>query len=209
MKPLLRGCRKRLRKRKALSSALSNNILFANLVIQGADGKDEYLGAAKSEDLHKHLLTSQYIDQRGKIQNKLKKDLKEGKVDLPPAFVPQTVQISAVLKKIAGGLNIQNNDNKRTMNEIRLFSKYRKLRLSGGKVKFMTTYNVGALLYINPKMHRGAEEEYHRRKNQVTYITAKVGVERSGLTTKEDKNTPHTYDAKDYQIPDISELPAE
>lgn len=198
------GLQKEIEKEEGIKFGIVEQHTFANLVIQGADGKDEYLGAAKSEDLHKHLLASQYIDQRGKIQDKLKKDLKEGKVDLPPAFVPQTVQINAVLKKIAGGLNIQNNDNKRTIKLNKAVFESPEFKELWDKVKFKTTYNVE---FDPAALIQKCSEELKKNiivgKTKFTYITAKVGVERSGLTTKEDKNTPHTYDAKDYQIPDI------
>ena len=198
------GLQKEIEKEEGIKFGIVEQHTFANLVIQGADGKDEYLGAAKSEELHKHLLASQYIDQRGKIQDKLKKDLKEGKVDLPPAFAPQTVQISAVLKKIAGGLNIQNNDNKRTIKLNKAVFESPEFKELWDKVKFKTTYNVE---FDPAALIQKCSEELKKNiivgKTKFTYITAKVGVERSGLTTKEDKNTPHTYDAKDYQIPDI------
>lgn len=198
------GLQKEIEKEEGIKFGIVEQHTFANLVIQGADGKDEYLGAAKSEDLHKHLLASQYIDQRGKIQDKLKKDLKEGKVELPPAFVPQTVQINAVLKKIAGGLNIQNNDNKRTIKLNKAVFESPEFKELWDKVKFKTTYNVE---FDPAALIQKCSEELKKNiivgKTKFTYITAKVGVERSGLTTKEDKNTPHTYDAKDYQIPDI------
>lgn len=198
------GLQKEIEKEEGIKFGIVEQHTFANLVFQGADGKDEYLGAAKSEELHKHLLSSQYIDQRGKIQDKLKKDLKEGKVELPPAFAPQTVQINAVLKKIAGGLNIQNNDNKRTIKLNKAVFESPEFKELWDKVKFKTTYNVE---FDPAALIQKCSEELKKNiivgKTKFTYITAKVGVERSGLTTKEDKNTPHTYDAKDYQIPDI------
>jgi type III restriction enzyme len=198
------GLQKEIEKEEGIKFGVVELHTFANLVIQGADGKDEYLGAAKSEELHKHLLASQYIDQRGKIQDKLKKDLKEGKVDLPPVFVPQTVQINAVLKKIAGGLNIQNNDNKRTIKLNKAVFESPEFKELWDKVKFKTTYNVE---FDPAALIQKCSEELKKNiivgKTKFTYITAKVGIERSGLTTKEDKNTPHTYDVKDYQIPDI------
>jgi type III restriction enzyme len=198
------GLQKEIEKEEGIKFGIVEQHTFANLVVQGADGKDDYLGAAKSEELHKHLLASQYIDQRGKIQDKLKKDLKEGKVELPPVFVPQTVQINAILKKIAGGLNIQNNDNKRTIKLNKAVFESPEFKELWDKVKFKTTYNVE---FDPAALIQKCSEELKKNiivgKTKFTYITAKVGVERSGLTTKEDKNTPHTYDAKDYQIPDI------
>jgi type III restriction enzyme len=198
------GLQKEIEKEEGIKFGIVEQHTFANLVIQSADGKDEYLGAAKSEELHKHLQASQYIDQRGKIQDKLKKDLKEGKVELPLAFVPQTVQINAVLKKIAGGLNIQNNDNKRTIKLNKAVFESPEFKELWDKVKFKTTYNVE---FDPAALIQKCSEELKKNiivgKTKFTYTKAKVGVERSGLTTKEDKNTPHTYDAKDYQIPDI------
>jgi len=198
------GLQKEIEKEEGIKFGIVEQHTFANLVIQGADGKDEYLGAAKSEELHKHLLANQYIDPRGKIQDKLKMDLKEDKVDLPPAFVPQTVQINAVLKKIAGGLNIQNNDNKRTIKLNKAVFESPEFKELWDKIKFKTTYNVE---FDPAALIQKCSDELKKNiivgKTKFTHITAKVGIERSGLTTKEGKNTPYTYDAKDYQIPDI------
>ena len=88
--------------------------LFANLVIPADDyNNNEYLGVEASKKLWNHLKTSGYIDTKGKVQDSLKTALKTGELELPEEFKPHTSQISAVLKKVSGNLNIKNRDDKK------------------------------------------------------------------------------------------------
>lgn len=87
--------------------------LLANVVIETEGHQQAYLGAEASEKIWGHLFDAQYIDKNGKVQDKLRTDIKNNAVDLPEAYQPYVSQIIAALKKVAGSLNIKNQADKK------------------------------------------------------------------------------------------------
>jgi len=79
---------------------------FADLTLININNEEEYLVLDKSEDLWKHLYDEKYIDDRGKVQDSLKIDLKANSVTLPDGYEAVSPQIISLLKKVAGNLNI-------------------------------------------------------------------------------------------------------
>src|SRR5699024_10740158 len=56
---------------------------FADIPIKKEDGEPGMLGVETSERVWNHLKEQEYIDKRGKIQDKLKMELKDDVVNLP------------------------------------------------------------------------------------------------------------------------------
>lgn len=109
------GLQKEIEKEEGIKFGVIEDHSFANIVIETETGEQAFLGAEASETIWNDLLESKYIDQRGKVTDELKKALKEDSVALPEQFEEQREAITATLKKVAGGLNIKNNDDKRTV----------------------------------------------------------------------------------------------
>jgi type III restriction enzyme len=87
--------------------------LFANLPMLTDGHHTVYLGVEASEQIWRHLKDKGYIDTRGRIQDALRADLKSGQVELPEAVADHAECVTAVLRKVAGKLNIKNADDKR------------------------------------------------------------------------------------------------
>jgi type III restriction enzyme len=107
------GLQKEIEQEESIRFGIIEEHTFADIIIHGETREDRFLGATASEQIWKHLLEQKYIDQQGKVTDELRKDLKTGAVALPAGFAAQAGQINAKLKKIAGGLDIKNNDDKR------------------------------------------------------------------------------------------------
>ncbi|HHH37521.1 MAG TPA: hypothetical protein ENK77_02770 [Epsilonproteobacteria bacterium] len=88
---------------------------FANIVTPGENGEEAYLGLDRSEGLWKHLYEQKYIDDKGKVQDSLKMDLKANSVTLPDGYEAVSPQIITLLKKVAGNLNIKDASNRRVV----------------------------------------------------------------------------------------------
>ena len=86
---------------------------FAAIAVPGADGQIVPLGVEKSKALWEHLKAAGHIDAKGKVQDSLKKALKEGTLVLPAEFEAQKGQIAEVLRKVSGRLDIKNADERR------------------------------------------------------------------------------------------------
>ena len=86
---------------------------FAGIAVILANGEATSLGFEASKTLWTHLKSQGYIDSKGKVQDTLRAALKDGTLSLPDQFNAQKDQISAVLKKLTGKLEIKNADERR------------------------------------------------------------------------------------------------
>lgn len=86
---------------------------FAGIAVILANGEATSLGFEASKTLWAHLKSQGYIDSKGKVQDTLREALKDGTLALPEQFNAQKDQISAVLKKLSGKLEVKNADERR------------------------------------------------------------------------------------------------
>lgn len=178
--------------------------LFASLPVVDADGESSYLGTARSEAVWDHLREADYIDARGKVQDSLRHDLKSGDVSLPDDVADDADTIQAVLRKVAGRLNIQNKDDRREVKlnkAVYLSDDFKQL---WDRIKHKTTYQVD--FDVAALIARCAEEiRDNLRVGKARFVTRKalLDVNRGGVEAAEVNETAATYDARDFQLPDI------
>lgn len=179
---------------------------FANIPIKNDEGDIEYFGVDNSEAMFAYLKENDYIDSRGKIQDSLKLDIKNDKFEVPAEYQNLQAEITSVIKKIAGNLNIKDaNDRKLvTLNkEVLLSDDFKEL---WERVKYKTTYRVD--FDIDSLVDKCAEKIaneltigkikylYSKAKNKIT----KVGVEVDLDSVKEQFSDVEIID---YELPDI------
>jgi type III restriction enzyme len=116
---------------------------FAQLAVAGADGDAaNVLGAERSEAMARHLKALGLIDAKGKVQDSLRKALKDGTVPIPPELQAWEAQIIERLRKLAGKLDIKNADDKKAIalrREVYLSPDFKAL---WDRIKHRTTYRV-------------------------------------------------------------------
>lgn len=133
---------KEMEKEENIKFGIVESHIFANIVVKVKHGKEIYLGHEKSEELYKCLLTENYINSKGKVEDKLKIDLKENRITLPMEFEPLKTAIIKKLKSTAGKLIIKNADDKKKIHVnkgVLLSPEFKEL---WDKVKYKTTYQV-------------------------------------------------------------------
>ena len=198
------GLQKEIEKEEGIRFGVVTDHLFANIVIQDEDGNDMFLGAEKSEAIHKHLLEQNYIDSRDKVTDALRVALKADDVALPEDCADYADQIVSSLKKIAGGLNIKNNDDKRTVQLNKAVFESPEFKELWEKVKYKTTYNVD---FDPEELIKNCAEKIKNTlvvgKTKFTYEKATAEITRSGVDVMEMRESTHLYDARDYRLPDI------
>jgi type III restriction enzyme len=178
--------------------------LFANIVIETEDHKQAFLGAETSEKIWGHLFDAQYIDKNGKVQNKLRTDIKENKVDLPEDVQAYAGLITAALKKVAGNLNIKNAGDKKPValnKAVYLGEEFKQL---WDRIKYKTTFRVD--FDIDDLVNKCAEQIKNNLvvgKAKFVYGKGTAKIERGGITMDKIHESRHVYDAKDYALPDI------
>lgn len=181
---------------------------FANIVISDEHDNKTFLGAKKSEEIYDHLTNKGYIDKNGKIQDALKSDLAENKVSLPESVVAHTAAILATITKVAKGLSIKKQEEKKTT----------KLREDGGKqvvlgedfkalwdrIKYKTTYrvnfSVGDLVQNCIKEIRASVAVSSAK---FEYKKVKVAITEAELETYDEKSKIQYYRNRNFQLPDV------
>lgn len=126
---------------------------FARIVVDNTNDKPTYLDEEKSNHLYNYFVTKGYVKEEvvnkkskevaAKVQDKLKLDLKDNRVDIPEEFNYIKTPIIKVLKRIAGNyMNIKNRDDSRPVTfkkEIFLNEDFKAL---WERIKYKTTYSV-------------------------------------------------------------------
>ncbi len=178
--------------------------MFANIPVPTDDHKTEYLGVDTSRNVWSHLKEKGYIDANGKVQDSLRADLKTGDVDLPEEVEDHAAQITFVLRKIAGNLNIKNaGDRKRVKLNKAVFlgEEFKEL---WERIKYRTTFRVN---FDSAKLIGKCVEEIQRSLvvGRARFITrkARLDVDRGGVQPDVVYESTSVYEARDYQLPDI------
>jgi len=116
--------------------------LFANVPVKQEDGSVKYLGQQASEAIFKGFLDNGYIDEAGKVQDKLKVAIKDNSLIVPVEYESVKTEISALARKVCGGLNIKNNDDRKSIKlnkQVYLDPEFKNL---WDRIKYKTTYSV-------------------------------------------------------------------
>lgn len=201
-----RGLQAEIEKEDGIKFGVVEAHFFANISFKNDSGEYEYLGALNSEAIYDYLKANQYIDARGKIQDLLKTDMRDNKFVVPEAYKDLQAEITSVIKKIAGNLNIKDASDKKlvTLNkEILLSDDFKEL---WDRIKYKTTYNVNfdadklveecATKIANELTVGKIKYLYSKAKNKIT----KVGVE-IDIDSIREKNLD--LEIIDYKLPDI------
>ncbi len=201
-----RGLQEEIEKEDGIKFGIIEEHFFANISYQNIEGKYDYFGATNSEAVYAYLKEEKYIDSKGKIQDSLRLDMRDGKFQVPEQFSHLQNEITSVIKKIAGNLNIKDASDKRliTLNkEVLLGEDFKEL---WERIKYKTTYNVQfdadklveecAAKITNDLTVGKIKYVYSRAKNKIT----KVGVE-----IDDDSIIEKNIDLEiiDYDLPDI------
>ncbi len=115
---------------------------FAAIPVAGKDGQTAALGFAASKILWAHLKTAGHIDGQGRIQDCLRQALKDETFRVPDQFVAQQVQITDMLRKLAGRLEIRNADERRPVRPRQAVLHSPEFKALWDRIKHQTTYRV-------------------------------------------------------------------
>ncbi|MEO8059731.1 MAG: DEAD/DEAH box helicase family protein [Burkholderiales bacterium] len=116
--------------------------LFAGVAVQKADGTQQPLGFDASKLLAEHLRAQNLIDAKGKVQDSLRKAIKDNTLTLPPEMEAQRQQVLELLRKVAGKLEIKNADERRAVPVRRAVLDSPEFKELWDRIKYKTTYRV-------------------------------------------------------------------
>ncbi|MCP5278912.1 MAG: DEAD/DEAH box helicase family protein [Thiobacillus sp.] len=178
---------------------------FAVIPVKDEAGHTQPLGVEKSEALWNHLKEAGYVDARGKVQDHLRKALKDGKLELPGAFKDQLPQVTEILRKLAGRLDIKNADDRKPIRTRQAMLESADFKALWDRIKHKTTYRV---TFDNEKLiadcAKAVREAPAISKTRVHIRKADLAIGRGGVTAGEPTTaTSVTLDEADIELPDI------
>jgi len=181
---------------------------FAGITIKGTDGKEAPLGFDQSKVLWEHLKTAGLVNAQGKVQESLRKALKDGTLTLPEPFTAQLPQVKEILRKLAGRLEIKNADERKQVKTRQAVLNGAEFKALWDRIKHKTTYRVQ---FDNEALLRSciAALKSHLDANPISrtrlqWRKADLQIGRAGVDAAEKSTSASvTLEEGDIEIPDI------
>ncbi len=181
---------------------------FAGIPVKGADGKDTPLGFDQSKLLWDHLKTAGLLNAQGKVQESLRKALKDGTLTLPEPFAAQLPQVKEILRKLAGRLEIKNADERKQVKTRQAVLNGTEFKALWERIKHKTTYRVQfdneALLEGCVTALKSHLDAHPIARTRLQWRKADLQIGRAGVVAEEAATSmPVTLEEGDIEIPDI------
>ncbi|MCS6265231.1 MAG: DEAD/DEAH box helicase family protein [Nitrospira sp.] len=178
---------------------------FAAIPVTDEAGRTTSLGVAQSEAIWNHLREAGYVDAKGKVQDHLKKALKDSTLELPEPFKAQLQQVKDVLRKLAGRLDIKNADERKPIKTRQAVLHSEEFQALWNRIKHKTTYRVQ---FDNEKLVNECAKAIGEcppiTKTRVQIRKADLAIGRGGVSPEETAAAaPITIDEIDIELPDL------
>jgi len=178
---------------------------FAAVTVTATDGTAAPLGVEQSKALWDHLKEQGYIDARGKVQDTLRTALKADAVKLPEAFAAQSSQITQILRKLAGRLEIKNADERRQVRPRQAVLQSPEFKALWERIKHWTTYRVE---FDNEKLVESCIKELRDAqaipKTRLQWRKADLAIGKAGVEATERGGAQTVVlDEVDIELPDL------
>ena len=178
---------------------------FAGVTVDKPDGSTSPLGVQQSNALWEYLKAAGHIDAKGKVQDSLKQALKDDTLVVPEAFTPQLDQITAVLQKLAGRLEIKNADERRQVRTRQAVLHSPEFKALWDRIKHKTTYR---LQFDNEKLIesciRAVQEAPEIQKTRLQWRKADIAIGKAGVeATEREGAATVVLDESDIELPDL------
>ncbi|MDA8126574.1 MAG: DEAD/DEAH box helicase family protein [Deltaproteobacteria bacterium] len=178
---------------------------FAAIPILGADGKVTPLGIEKSKALWGYLREQGYMDSKGKVQDSLKKALRDGTLTVPEAFTAQLPQIKDVLRKLSGKLEIKDADKRIPVRTRQAVLHSEEFKALWNRIKHKTTYRV---MFDNERLIRqcikAIQDAPPIAATRLQWRKADLAIGRAGVEVGKTQESMPVYLAEhDIALPDV------
>lgn len=179
---------------------------FNNITVDMQGSDPVFFGQEKSEQLFDFLLMQGYVNSKGKVQEKLKTDLRGGNVVLPDDLEKHIkAQVIETLKQTAGKLEIKRNEDKQPVKlnkHVFLSEAFKEL---WDKIKYKTTY---AVKFDSEGLIKACQKHISDRlvvsRGKLVYEKASLDLTKGGVMIVGDPETEYgTIDTEIEVLPDI------
>ena len=178
---------------------------FASIPIADEDGQMTPLGFEASKVLWNHLWTQGYIDTKGRIQDSLRRALKEDTFVVPANFTEQRTEIAKTLRKRAGHLEIKDADERRSVRPRQAVLNSPEFKALWDRIKYKTTYRVA---FNNEDLLEKCVLALRKAppipKTRLQWRKADVAIGQSGVEATETVGAATVVlDEADIELPDV------
>ena len=191
---------------------------FADIRVTSESGEPMALGFDQSKRIWQFLKDQDYVDAEGKVQDSLRTVLKDGNFELSEEIKNELVQehseaqaelvasdIQAVLRKLAGKLDIKNADDRKIIRTREAILESDDFRLLWERIKYKTTYRVE---FDNLKLLSDCAEAIRDcppiTKTRAQFRKADIAIGKGGVGVKETSTSGYTtIHENDIELPDI------
>ncbi|MCS6291726.1 MAG: DEAD/DEAH box helicase family protein [Nitrospira sp.] len=178
---------------------------FAAIPVTDESGRTTSLGVTHSEAIWNHLKEAGYVDAKGKVQDHLKKALKDDTLELPEPFKAQLQQVKDVLRKLAGRLDIKNADDRKPIKTRQAVLHSEEFQALWNRIKHKTTYRVQ---FDNEKLISECAKAIGEcppiTKTRVQIRKADLAIGRGGISSEETAAAaPIILEETDIELPDL------
>ncbi|MBK0401810.1 DEAD/DEAH box helicase family protein [Adhaeribacter sp. BT258] len=179
---------------------------FNNIVVAMEGSDPVFFGQEQSARLFDFLMLKGYINNKGKVQELLKDDLRTGNVDLPEHLEDHVkAQVIETLKHTAGKIEVKRNEDKQpvTVNKRVLLSPdFKEL---WDKIKFKTTYSVD---FDSQKLVEACQKHISERlvvsRGRLVYEKVDLAMTQGGVTLASEAITDYGIINQQVEVlPDI------
>jgi Restriction endonuclease len=179
--------------------------VFAAIPVVGTDGRSAPLGTESSQKLWEHLKAVGHVDAKGKVQDALKKALKDGALTVPPEFESQKGAIAEILRKLSGRLEIKNADERRQVHARRAVLDSEEFKALWDRIKQKTTYRVQ---FDNEKLIQSCIRAFQDAppiaKTRLQWRKADITIGKAGVeATERDGAATVILNESDIELPDL------
>jgi len=178
---------------------------FAAIPVTDEAGRTTALGVIQSEAIWSHLKDAGYVDAKGKVQDQLKKALKDDTLQLPEPFQAQLPQVKEVLRKLAGKLDIKNADERKSIRTRQAVLHSEEFQALWNRIKHKTTYRVQ---FDNENLVTECVKAIREcppiTKTRVQIRKADLAIGRGGVSSEETTvAAPIVIEETDIELPDV------
>jgi type III restriction enzyme len=159
---------------------------FAAVSVTDDDGRIQALGVDNSEKLWEELRAQKYIDATGRAQDVLRVAIRDGKLVLPEEFEEQREQVTEILRKACGRLEVKDADERKQIGVRREVLDSPEFKALWDRIKHKTTYRVQ---FDNEKLISDCISEISNRlsipKTHLVWRRADIAIGRGGVGVNE------------------------
>lgn len=178
---------------------------FATIPTTDDTSQATVVGFEASKSLWEHLKAHGYIDEQGQIQESLRRAILDEALSLPHEFESQRIRITALLRKLAGRLQIKNADQRRIVRPRQAVLQSAAFKALWERIKHKTTYRV---VFDNKtlleKCTSALQDAPPIPRTRLQWRIADIAVGHSGIkATEREMAGPVTLDGGPIFLPDL------